>query len=393
VLVELLAERAIGFGIATRPQTMLPVGAVLGPALLLLLARRREWRAGAPRGLAHSVFALALGAYDTALGGSPLELPWFLQCGQEHFGFGRVWATERFEHTPWTALENLGVVLIRMNAWWLGLPCSLAVLVVWFGLPALYRSWNVWYGVALAIVAFEFFYYSPGMSDTGSLYHYELVLPGSLVAARVYEYARGRWSRFTAAAVAVHLALGTLTFDIEQGARVNRLVHAIHADSDRALAQLEAPALVFHELRASESRPTGWVFDSFPERNRGKSDPVVTFPNLPPALRAEVLAAYPGRSCWYYRRDPDTERAELRRCEDARELMDRTFGPDDGRPLWIQPTAYSKTDFDPFRAMSEGHLRDAQGRRLLLCCGVRQSARLGAPVVPSAFARCIEDSR
>ncbi len=389
----LLAALGIGFGMATRPQTLLPVGAVLGPALLLVLARRRERLALAAFGVALAVFGVGLGAYNTALGGSPLKLPWFLQCGQEHFGFGRVWTTERFEHTPWTALENLGVVLIRMNAWWLGAPCSLAVLVFWFGLPALYRTWNVWYGVGLAIVAFEFFYYSPGMSDTGSLYHYELVLPGSLVAARVFEYARARWSHFTAAAITVHLVLGTLAFDIEQAARMNRLVDAIHADSDRALAQLRSPAIVFHERRASESRATGWVFDSFPERNRGKSDRVVTFPNLPAPLRAEVLAAYPARSCWYYRRDPDTERAELWRCEDARTLMDRTLGADEGRPLWIRPTAYFKTDFDPFEAARRGHLRDDHGERIPLCCALTQGKRLGVPLRESLFSRCVADHR
>ena len=389
----LLAALSIGFGMATRPQTMLPAGAVLAPAMAWVLVKGRAWQAIVVFGLGLAVCALGVGAYDLALGGSPLELPWFLQCGQEHYGFGRVWATEHFEHTPWTALENLGVVLVRMNAWWLGLPCSLAVLIVWFRLPVQYRTWHLSYGVGLAIVAFEFFYYSPGMSDTGSLYHYELVLPGSLVAARVYEYARANWSRFAAAAVALHLTLGTLTFDIEQGSRVHRLVEAIHADSDRALSQIHGPAILFHEGRGSESRPTGWIFDSFPARNRGQHDAVVTFPNLPAGLRAQVLAAYPGRSCWYYRRDPDTERAELRTCEAASKLMDRTFGADEGRPLWIRPTAYLRTDFDPFEAMRQGHLRDAQGERIPLCCALEQSKRLGVPLRESLFSRCIDDQR
>jgi hypothetical protein len=150
---------------------------------------------------------------------------------------------------------------------------------------------------------------------------------------------------------------------------------------------------LFHELRASESRPTGWVFDSFPERNRGKSDAVVTFPNLPAPLRAQVLAAYPWRSCWYYRRDPNTERPELRHCEDARELMDRTFGADEERPLWLRPTAYLKTDFDPFEAARRGHLRDALGQRIPLCCALAQGKRLGVPLRESLFSRCIVDHR
>jgi hypothetical protein len=388
-----LAAVGIGFGMTTRPQTLVPVSAVLVPALLYALVRRRSWLAVTAFGLALAVFALGVGAYDTALGGSPLRLPWFLQCGQEHFGFGRVWVSERFEHTPWTALQNLGVVLVRLNAWWLGLPCSLAVLVIWLLLPAAYRAWDIWYGVGLALVAFEFFYYSPGMSDTGSLYHYELVLPGSIIAARVFECARARVPQLAAAAVTVHVTLGMLPFGVEQTARLHRLVEAIHADSDRALARIPPPAILFHELRGSESRPTGWVFDSFPERNRGHDDGIVTFPNLAPPERAEVFAAYPGRSCWYFRRAPDTERAELHSCEAARALMDRTPGADDARPLWIKPTAYLLTDFDPFEAMRQGHLRDARGERIPLCCALELGKRLGVPFRESLFSHCIADHR
>ncbi len=389
----LLAALGLGFGMLTRPQAMLPVGAILGPAVLYALAKRRRWFAVAVLACTLGLFGFAIGAYDTTLGGSPFELPWFLQCGQEHFGFGRVWATELFEHTPWTALENLGVVLVRFNAWWLGLPCSLAVLVIWFTSPRTYRQWDIWYGVGLAIVAFEFLYYSPGISDTGSLYHFELILPGSIIAARVFEYGIARVPRFTAAALTLHFALGALPFGIEQTARLSRLVEAIHADSDRALARIRPPAILFHETRPSESRPTGWVFDSFPKRNRGSHDAVVTFPNVPERERALVLAAYPGRSCWYYHRDPVSERVELMTCEAARTLMDRTPGADDEKPLWLRPTAYNLTDFDPAEAARRGHLRDAQGERIPLCCALAQGKRLGVQLRESLFSSCIADHR
>jgi hypothetical protein len=391
-LGALLAALGFGFGMLTRPQTMLPVGAVLGPAVLYVLVKRRGWFAVAVLAFTLALFGFAIGAYDQALGGSPLELPWFLQCGQEHFGFGRVWATELFEHTPWTALENLGVVLVRFNAWWLGLPCSLAVLVVWFSLPRSYRKWDIWYAIGLAIIGFEFLYYSPGISDTGSLYHFELVLPGSIIAARVFEYGLANLPRFTAAALTLHFALAALPFGIEQTARLSRLVDAIHADSDRVLARIEPPAILFHETRASESRPTGWVFDSFPERNRGTRDAIVTFPNVPERERARVLAAYPGRACWYYHRDPVTESVELKTCEAARALMDRT-PTDDALPLWTRPTAYRLTNFNPLDAARLGHVRDAQGERVPLCCALEQGRRLGVPLKESLFGRCIADHR
>jgi hypothetical protein len=386
-----LTACALGFGVLTRPQSIVPVGAVLAPTLLVTLMRRRAWISAAVFCGGLAWFAGLVGAYDTALGGSPLKLPWFLQCGSEHYGFGRVWPTERFEHTVRTALENLAVVLVRFNGWWLGFPCSLLVLGAWFWLPARSRRWDLWYTVGVAIIAFEFFYYSPGMSDTGSLYHFELVLPGAIVVAKVFEHLIEVAPRLTLVAAMTHFAFGTLPFVIEQSARVSRLVEAIHADSDRALAGIHEPAILFHETRGSEARPTGWVFDSFPERNRGVHDGIVTFPNLPARLRARVLVAYPGRTCWYYHRDPQTERAAVSSCEAARAQMDRAFEPDEARPLWIRPTAYIKTDFDPFGAMTRRHLRDAEGRLVPLCCALDYMQQLGARVRESAFARCISD--
>jgi hypothetical protein len=389
----LLVASAIAFGAAARPQSMLPVGVVLVPAAAWALLRRRSW---VGIGALVSVLvagAVAVGAYDVALSGSPLRLPWFLECGVEHYGFGRVWTTERFEHTPWTGLQNLGVVLLRLNAWWLGFPCSLAVLALFFLLPRKQRSWDIWYGVALAVVVFEFGYYSPGVSDTGSLYHYELILPGSLIAARLFEYTVARFPRLTTVSLLVHLSLGTATFVFEQSARLWRLVETIHRDSDVALAKIRPPAILFHEIRASERRAAGWVFDGFPERNRGLNDAVVTFPNVAPNLRAQVLALYPGRTCWYYRRDPDSERAKLERCEDARELMDRSIADDERRSLWIRPTAYDLTDFDPFGGITRGHMRDSKGRAALLCCMVSELHRLGMQVREDAERRCVPDRR
>ncbi|HEV8550459.1 MAG TPA: hypothetical protein VGQ57_15550, partial [Polyangiaceae bacterium] len=318
-----LAALALGFGLATRVQSLLPIGAVLGPALAWALLRRRAWGALAAFAATALLGIVAIGTYNAALSGSPFTLPWYLQCSIEHYGFGRVWKYDLFEHTPWTALENLGVVLVRLNAWWLGLPCSLGV----FALAALVRPRLArdrdWYAAGLAIVAFEFLYYSPGGSDTGSLYHHELVLPGSLFAASVIDATLARFPELATTGFAVHFGLGTLAFFGEQGARLARLIETIHADSDRALARVEQPALVFHETRDSEQRSAGWVFDSFPERRRGQRDAVVTFPNLPPAFRNRVMAQYPGRHCYYYRRDPATEVAELRPCAGNEALMNR----------------------------------------------------------------------
>jgi hypothetical protein len=386
-----LAASAVTFGLATRPQSLVPIGAVLLPAVAWALVSRRAWAALAAFSLVLVAGVGAVGAYNAALSGSPLTLPWFLQCVIERYGFGRVWKYDTFVHTPWTALENVGVVLVRLNAWWLGFPCSLGVLALAPWLKPALRAFRDWYVVALAIVAFEFAYYSSGGSDTGSLYHHELVLPGSLLAAGVAEAALSRARSLFQTAVAVHLGLGTAVFVGEQVLRLERLVTTIHADSDAALARVVAPALVFHETRQSETRIAGWVFDTFPRRYRGHGAAVVTFPNAVPALRARVLAEYPGRHCYYYRRDPETEAAVLSRCEDARSLMDRVPWEDDRRPLWLQPTAYKLTSYDPLHENARRRARDATGAPVATCCGLRNLQELGATVRPEALLRCIQD--
>jgi hypothetical protein len=387
----LLVALGVGFGLATRLQSLVPIGGVLVPAAAWELAKRRRFGAFGALVAGLSASLAALGWYNHALSGSATTLPWYMQCAIEHYGFGPVWRYDLFSHTPWTALENFGVVLVRLNAWWLGLPLSLGVLGFALWQKTFERRFGVWYLVALAIVAFEFLYYSPGASDTGSLYHHELVLPGSLIAAGAVEALLQRFPAFGPSALAVHLALGTAPFVAEQSLRLARLVGAIHDDSDAALARITPPAIVFHELRQSEYLMAGWLFDSFPRRNRGPSEPVVTFPNVPEALRAQVLAEYPGRACWYYHRDPETAAASIMPCSETTALMNRPLN-DDGRPLWIAPTAYRLTSFDPLHSNAVRHRRDAMGRRVVLCCALDQAETLGSVIEPSDRARCLSRS-
>src|SRR6185369_8246351 len=122
---------ALAFGMLTRPQSMLPVGAVFGPCLVVRLWQRRAYASMAVLALTAGAGLGAVLAYNRVITGSPLKLPWFLQCGAEHYGFGRVWPTSTFEHGFVTGLENLAVVALRLNSWWLGLPLSLGVVVLW----------------------------------------------------------------------------------------------------------------------------------------------------------------------------------------------------------------------------------------------------------------------
>ena len=146
-----------------------------------------------------------------------------------------------------------------------------------------------------------------------------------------------------------------------------------------------------YERRPGETRASGWVHDPFPKRFRGAADRVVTFPNLGPKLEAEVRRAYPGRACFYFRRDPRTEAALVTRCEESRALMARDLASDDATPLWVRPTAYSRTSFDPSAANRERRVLDARGRPFMPCCAVRDLRELGLDVEPEIARRCVDD--
>jgi hypothetical protein len=386
-----LAALSLGAGFMTRPQSLLPAGAVLGLALLWAL-----WKARSVRGLLLALGVAALGgaallAYNHALSGSLWRLPWFLQCNAEHYGFGRVWAISSYEHTPLRALENLAVVALRLNAWWLGLPLSLGVLAAWLAWGRRSVGAGLWLGVGGAILVFQFFYYSPGVSETGAVYHYELLLPGAVMAAVVVDALLSRFS-FGPLLIVVALVLGTGSWVVEQGLRLNRLVTTIHRTSDETLARITTtPALLIHERLGSEAVSRGWVFDSFPRRFRGSGDPIVTFPRVTPDIVARAERAYPGRSCWYFRYRPGTDTSELQRCEDAKALIERPpVDPPKAKFFVQQSTAYYETSYLPAPVIAAASVFGKDGKPLVACCSVRETEALGWKVRPEVKDDCIE---
>jgi hypothetical protein len=352
----LLAGVSFGLGLWTRPQSLVPTGAVLGLALCFSLWRRRAFAAIGLAGLLACTGAAALLLYNRALTGSPLQLPWFLVCDPEHFGFGRVWRYLTYVHTPLAGLENVLVVAARLNAWWLGLPLSLGVIAVWLATGRRTAGASLWLWVGAAVVAFELFYYSPGASDTGAIYHYELLLPGAVIAAAVAE--RVLSLSYGPLALLIGLVLGTGSWLVEQGFRVERLVTYVHQDSETALAQLEAPALLLHETRPSESVPHGWV-SGFPRRFRRPSDGIVTWPRSGPETWSRLTEAYPGRSCFYFHYLPGTAVPRLLSCAEAAQLLERPrFATDDVAAFVVRPTAYFESSFLPAAEAAALRARD-----------------------------------
>lgn len=316
-----LVALGVGFGIWVRVQNAVPFGGILVvQAIWALLSRRRP----GPLLLAALIGGAMLGVvalYNQALTGSPTSLPWSLQPDPEAYGFGPPWhGVTLYIHTPTRALENTAVSLIRMNQWWLGWPLSFALVALWarWGRPA-QAVWT-WWGSGLALIAFYLGYYSTGVSDTGPIYWFDLVLPLAVLGGHAVAQALERAPALATVGLVVHLGLGTAPFLAEQGARLGREADTIRDEVDALLADVPRPTLVIYEVPPSATRQMGWVFGYFPIlRHEGD---LVTVPNIPnPGQLERIFAAFPNRSCVYMRVRPSTGRWLRMACDKAETLM------------------------------------------------------------------------
>ena len=291
----ILTGLALGFGLLVRVQAVAPFGGVLGIWILVTLLRRRSWPALTALCATGALGVVAVLAYDVALTGDPLRLPWYLYRPLENMGFGEVFSEgASWVHTPAKALVNVVVTAVRMNGWWLGWPVSFLPLLLVrrddlsAALPLV--------AAGLGLFTFNLFYYSTGVSDTGPVYSFELLLPLCALAGAALTRAAARW-RWVAPAVAVHLLLGTGTFWLEHAWRLHRLVEAIHARPERALAALPAHSMLFTWPLPMEQSP-GWVH-TFPVRDREAGADVLTYPQMDDAWCRAVIAGHPDRACFY----------------------------------------------------------------------------------------------
>jgi hypothetical protein len=286
-------------------------------------------------------------AYNVALSGDPMTLPWFLQGEPEQYGFGRVWSNVNFVHTPLGALQNLLVVAVRMNAWWLGWPLSLAVLFRRGALRRVQADAPIFVAVSLAIIIFEFGYYSTGISDVGPIYHFELLLGLCVVGAHcVLDLLRTR-PQLAMAGLVVHVLLGTGSFLHEQSERLGRLADAIHREAEQVMAQLPARSLLLYDPDCSQGTRVGWMHRPFAGVTHDPRAPVVTYGRPLPEALEDFLAQFPDRACFYVHR-PAQQKVKVLECEAARALLLHPLVKNRTCP-YVRSTAERLGWFDPTR--------------------------------------------
>jgi hypothetical protein len=336
----LLAGAALGFGLSVRPQSLAPVGAVIGLGFVLLALRTRTLRPLIGFAAMCTVFVALIALYNWALSGDPLKLPWFMQrAGTERYGFGVVIAGLPFEHTPLGALQNLAVVAVRMNTWWLGWP--LALLFIWRR-SALQRVWRegalvLW--MAAALIVFELGYYSTGVSDVGPIYHFELLPCLCIVGAACLLELWHRRPELVLTAAFIHVLFGTGSMFVEQTARLGRLTRAIYDEPERTLASMPERSLLLYEPLCDGRAHLGWVHRPFALMNRDPHARVVTYMRPKPNRLDELIAQFPDRACYYLTSD-DQMNDKVVPCSAARrELSLPLDRAERSKCVGVQPTA------------------------------------------------------
>jgi hypothetical protein len=297
----------------------------------LLLSRHWEPRRFLAALVAGAPFLLSVLAYDRALTGNPLLLPWFISNG-ERMGFGYPTGGP-LHYTPLKGLGQLGIALVRLNGWGLGWPVSLAgpVLYFFFGRPR-WRWVKPWALVALTTFVFQYFYYTIGSSETGPRYHYAALPFVAFTTAAVLE--RLWATRLEAIARGVLLAslvAGTGSFLVEHALRLHRLSDAIVAPYQGL--GLPARALLIVDI-APHYPNVGWTF-GVPFRTRRQTDAVVVYPDAGQDQRRYLRALWSDRPCYYLTLDAREQRT-LGRCDDAERLKAEQIARDATGPRWVK---------------------------------------------------------
>jgi len=285
-------------------------------------------------------WVLAILAYDAAVTGDPLTLPWAL-AGTEQFGFGAEVAPG-ISHTVGDGFLAAAFAAIRLNGWALGWPVSLAAPIAWLacGMPRR-KTVAPWAWIALATFVFHIGYYSIGTSDTGAIYHHAAIPFFALSAAATVErLAATRWRGVVTGILVAMVLLGTSSFFAEQAARLVRLTDRIATAAPAT--PYDRPTLVLQE-RFPAGRPiAGWVW-GIPFRPRSPDDTVVRYPRASGPSVAFLRATNADRDCVYQWFDYGSLSAREVPCDDMGPIVARVAAsqraddypsPDDldGRP-------------------------------------------------------------
>jgi dolichyl-phosphate-mannose-protein mannosyltransferase len=182
------------------------------------------------------------------------------------FGFGKgAW---RIVHSPSQGFVNGINNLVKLNGWLFGWPVGFLFVGIWAARKG--RKWVDGLLILPVVVTFVayFFYFWPGISDTGPVLYFELLLPVALLTAKGMEAAPGWLSRWmpesqavlrTTIFILISTVIGFATFDFFTGAALAKLPDRVSEPYDEMMINPTKKTLIFVDYYFKETGQQSWV--------------------------------------------------------------------------------------------------------------------------------------
>jgi hypothetical protein len=182
------------------------------------------------------------------------------------FGFGKgAW---RIIHTPAQGFLNLVNNFVRLNAWTFGWPIGFLFVIVWA-----IRKGKKWVDALLAlpiVLTFTgyFFYFWPGISDTGPVLYFELLLPITLLTACGIQKTPALLSRWmssekatsrTVLFIATSVLFALMTFHFYNARALAKLPDIIAEPYQHVAVPEGEKAVVFSDYYFKETGQGSWI--------------------------------------------------------------------------------------------------------------------------------------
>ena len=181
-VMTILSGLALGYAFNVRPLTAL--GFSLPFIFIMIMDFRqfpkRTFLTGLFLSLSFSVMLILTLWYNAIVTGNPLLFPFSYYYPGESVGLSIL-------HTPYSALHNLAVNLVRLNGTLFGFPISLIFVIAFFFAKKEFGD-RLAFGILGSIACAYMFYFSPGVQDLGPVYYYETLIPLLLLSARGIQY-------------------------------------------------------------------------------------------------------------------------------------------------------------------------------------------------------------
>ncbi|HVN48954.1 MAG TPA: glycosyltransferase family 39 protein [Bacteroidota bacterium] len=257
-LLLLLAGFSAGYAFNVRSLTAL--GFLLPFAVVVVV--RDIWKSPA-KGIKDSLpliigFATVVAVtlwYNYLVTGNMLDFPFLYYSNVETVGFGT------YGHTPMFGIQNFLVLCFRLNAALFGLPISL-LFVFLFSFADKKFGDRLLLGILAGVAGSYYFYYSPGVSDIGPVYYYELIIPLFLLSARGIFYVKDvlakhseHAAKYVTTFFAISFLLAFVTYVPERMMHLARLTNNIREPYGAVQNANIHQALVLIQSYV----PTGWV--------------------------------------------------------------------------------------------------------------------------------------